>query len=166
MTRPPAALLLALLALTLPACGTRPDQPFENLGDTVRLFNPFAPASLLIHPLTRVDRDDAGRPLIVCHIELKDEWGDSCKGRGPLRVELYRASSGAAPGVQELKWEVDLRNLERNTALYDPATRTYRLPLEGAPAWVLDGNLRLRAAITADGPTGEARLLSDDYTIE
>jgi hypothetical protein len=128
---------------------------------------------LEIHPLSRIDKDAQGRPLIVCHLELRDEWGDPCKATGALEVQLYRpvgARQGGL-GVQELKWDVNLSNLEMQR-LYDPSTRTYRLELEGAPAWVLgEGSprgeviARLRAVLETSGPQGERRTLTSEYAV-
>ena len=141
----------------------------------VGVSSPFAPASLTIHPLTRVDRDVQGVVWIVCHIELKDAWGDTCKGVGKLQVQLYRPVGGRASGLgsQELAWDIDLSDLDKNASFYDPPTRTYRFPLQNAPAWVADvldpdnheARVRLRAVMTTTGPKGEERFLQDEYTI-
>lgn len=136
---------------------------------------PFAPAALSIHPLTRVDRDAQGVVWIICHIELRDAWGDTCKGTGKLQVQLYKPVGGRASGLgsQELAWDVDLSDLDKNASFYDPPTRTYRFPLQHAPAWVADvldpenreTRVRLRAVLSTTGPRGEERFLQDEYTI-
>ncbi len=40
--------------------------------------------------------------------------------------------------VQDALWSFDLNELKTNNALYDPATRTYRLQLGDLPAWAVD----------------------------
>ncbi len=139
------------------------------------ISGPFAPAALSIHPLTRVDRDAQGVVWIICHIELRDTWGDTCKGTGKLQVQLYRPVGGRASGLgsQELAWDIDLSDLDKNASFYDPPTRTYRFRLQNAPAWVADvldpenreARVRLRAVLTTTGPRGEERFLQDEYTI-
>ncbi len=139
-------------------------------GETVA--HPFAPASLQIHPLTRVDHDAKGALWIICHIELKDAWGDTTKAVGQLQIELYKPVGGPGSGVgtQELTWDVNLSDLDQNAALYDSATRTYRLQLENAPTWVGgEGNkparVRLRAILRTRGPDGQPLMLKDEYVI-
>jgi hypothetical protein len=137
--------------------------------------NPFAVQSMRIHPLTRLDKQPDGQTWLVVHVELKDAWGDTTKGVGQLQVQLYRPTGGraAGPGVQELKWDANLSDLERNAWLYDPATRTYRLQLEGIPEWVsvapADSGLpraRLKAILTTPGPNNEQQVLEDEFTIQ
>lgn len=163
---------LALAALTvLPACALRPRPPQVVVGGE---GSPFAPVAIQIHPLTHVE-GEGGQTTIVAHVEMRDAWGDTVKGTGNLQVQLYRPESGRAAGLgtQELVWDIDLNDLERNAALYDPATRTYRLPLLDAPSWVAEAassaaapGALLRAVLTAPGPKGEARMLEDEYVIE
>ena len=129
-----------------------------------------------IHPLTRVDHDAKEAVWIICYIELKDAWGDTCKGDGKLQVQLYKPAGGRAGGigVQDLAWDIDLSDLDRNASLYDPATRTYRLQLQDPPAWVAESldpqnqatpSVRLRAVLATSGPKGEECVLQHEYTI-
>jgi len=166
------ALLVALGA----GCAARPRPPIAGHAERSGILNPFGPAAMAIHPLTRVDRDAQGRLWIICHIELRDAWGDTCKSTGQLQVQLYRPVGGRASGLgsQELIWNVDLSDLDRNASLYDPATRTYRLPLEDAPAWLATGGdrprdlpiARLRAVLVTTGPRGEERVLESEFALE
>jgi hypothetical protein len=167
---------LAALTLVLGGCALRPGTPLDNqLAGAGGVQNPFAAASLQIHPLTRVDRDAKGQLWIICHIELRDAWGDTTKGTGDLQVHLLRPTGGRASGLgtQEMTWEVNLSDLDTNASLYDPATRTYRLPLEGAPAWVTESTdgerdlplVRLRAYLTTFGPRGDEVTLEDEFGI-
>lgn len=167
-------LVLAMAAVVLAGCTLRPRSPMDGeRAATAGVARPFAPAALLIHPLTRIDRDARGAVWIICHVELTDAWGDTTKGVGALQVQLYRPVGGRASGLgeQELTWDIDLSDLTRNASFYDTATRTYRFPLQNAPAWVggaLDDSevrVRLRAVLTTTGPQGEPRVLEDEYTI-
>lgn len=177
-----AAHLIALTACLAPAamlgsCGVRPP-PSHASGAPAVNAGPFAPTSIRIHPLTRLDRDAKGRVIIACHIEFRDTWGDTCKGVGRLRIELYRTTGGrgSTAGVQDLRWDIDLADLSRNAALYDPATRTYRLPLGNLPGWVEqvsagpdrpdDPRITLRAALVEPGADGADHVLEAEYTIE
>jgi hypothetical protein len=88
-------------------------------------------------------------------------------------VQLFRPLGRAESGVgtQELKWPTNLSDLKTNAALFDPPTRTYRLPLENAPDWVAGTGsrdrppVRLRAVLTTIAPGGERRVLRSDYVI-
>jgi hypothetical protein len=138
--------------------------------------DPFAPASLRIHPLTHVDTATSGGSEIVLHIELLDRYGDSVKGLGTLTVELYKPGAGMTPGIetQALTWDVPgMDDPDQNTRRFDVATRTYRIPLS-APRWVVDavspahgpGWVKVRAVLTVSGEGGEARYLDDEYVIQ
>jgi hypothetical protein len=94
---------------------------------------PFAPASVRIHPLTHLDRDKDGKAVLICHIQLLDPWGESVRGVGNLKVSLF--GPGRSVPTQDALWSFDLNDLKTNNAMYDPATRTYRLQLGKLPAW-------------------------------
>lgn len=167
---------MALCAL-LGACAQRPYPALTGNATRQGLSSPFAPASLSIHPLTRLDVSSHGERLIVCYVELRDTWGDTCKGTGKLSIQLYRPVGGRASGrgTLELSWDADLTDLDRNKDLYDQATRTYRLELRDPPSWLTSpgekGNkselpvARLRAVLVTTGPKGEERVLSDEYPL-
>ena len=106
-----------------PGLGSRTVLPSDPQG-------PFAPASIRIYPLTHVGEDQHGRHALILHLELRDRWNDAVKGIGHARVVLSQPGTTADP----TQWDVDLSDLVRNASLYDPATRTYRLPLIGLPA--------------------------------
>ncbi len=97
---------------------------------------PFSPASLRIHPLTYLDRSATGEPVLVCHIELLDPWGESVRGVGRLKIALFGPARTVS--TEEVAWDFDLNDLSMNNTLYDPATRTYRLQLVDLPAWVVE----------------------------
>ncbi len=138
------------------------------------VVNPFAPATMTIHPLTRIDKDPAGKMWIYCHIEFKDSWGDTVKATGKLDIQLFRPTGGSTSvlGTQELVWKVDLSDLEKNASLYDPATRTYRLPLENPPAWLAQPSAdadapraRLKAVFSTPGARNGTWMLEDEFAL-
>jgi hypothetical protein len=57
-----------------------------------------------------------------------------------LMVRLFGPAAGMAGGAAAAlqRWDIDLSNLETNAAMFDPATRTYRMQLTGAPDWVAE----------------------------
>ena len=133
----------------------------------------FAPVVMRLHPLTHLDRTPAGQPIIVCHIEFADSWGDTVKAAGDLAVLLYRPSGAGATGTQELRWDIELTDPETNAAHYDPATRTYRIQLGRLPEWVAgvgqpgaeNQRVVLRAIFTATDREGRETTLRDELTV-
>ncbi|QOI99818.1 MAG: hypothetical protein HRU70_04705 [Phycisphaeraceae bacterium] len=150
--------------------GTRPVESRPLTG-----INPFAPELMRIHPLSHVALAPDGKPEIICHVELRDRWGDTTKTTGDLTVRLFASPAGPQSGGEQelLRWTIDLSEDQTNAALFDPATRTYRLPLAGAPDWIAGlsparpsggGRITLQATL-APSPAGSARMLSDDHVI-
>lgn len=140
----------------------------------------FAPSSMRIYPLTHTERGEDGRTWVILHLELKDRWGDSAKGLGLLRVMLFRPVAGPNPGLEEQSavWSIDLSDPGENQLRFEPATRTYRLPLKDLPAWVESlpergpdepgrrSRLRLRATFETTGPDGRQAVLRDEYVVD
>ncbi len=135
----PHHLILAALLL-LPSCG------IERKGGTGRgpishaaeHESPFAPAQLVIHPLTRLVKDPAtNEERVELHLELRDRWDDSVKWLGDAVLELFRESppiANASVGNEQIKrWTINLTNPDENVKAYDRVTRTYRLTLVGLP---------------------------------
>lgn len=176
----PAIAAAVLCSLALVACSTAPDAGLPVVTASSPL--PFAPVRIQVHPLTHLDVDPGGAVRLVCHVELKDRWGDTTKARGLLRLELYRPVEAAQPDLQtqELTWELDLRDLELNAALFDPATRSYRLQLGGLPVWAQSmarrriqaaepgarDRLLIRAVFETQGPDARPTVLRDELQIE
>jgi len=131
---------------------------------------------------------------IIAHLEFRDAWGDSTKAVGSLVILLYGPDSNAtaargtsttpsdsndsdasasinSPEVQQRRYDIDLSDLKRNAELYDPATRTYRIPLSGLPEWIVnstpDTDLRitLRAEVKSPRADGNSVLLVDEYVV-
>ncbi len=136
-------------------------------------LGPFAPTTMRVFPLTNIEVGHDGVARIALHLELRDRWGDTVKATGGLRVRLYRSVegvSGPAGERQELVWDVDLNDLGLNAALFDPATRTYRIVLGELPPWAAErarrsGVTLVAVLITRDADGGEVSL-SDVYRLE
>lgn len=89
------------------------------------------PVSMRIYPSTQFVLED-GVPLLEARIELFDAMGDSIKGSGEARCELF-ASSGrgdGAIGERLYGWDITLRTLGDQRAFYDPITRGYLFRLK------------------------------------
>lgn len=143
--------LSALLLATAPGCSSGPSRPRPDEW-------PFAPATLRVHPLTRVvlprvNTRSAVPPnttLIEAHIELLDIDGFDTRGLGELLLEL---DSRGDSSLKSLSWVVDLNDLARNRLYFDGVTQTYRVPLEIAwPTAPRNGIAVLRASL--ETPTG------------
>lgn len=131
------------------------------------VWSSFAPVSMRISSLTRVEEGPSGLPRLVLYFELLDAWGDSTKTPGWLQVELF-AVRGVS-GEREQRWEVDLTDPGRNSAFFD-ITRMYRMPLDEAPAWLIDeaaGNrptaVRIRGFYRTMGPAQTVIDLRDSF---
>lgn len=100
------------------------------------------PTQLIIHPLTRVSTDTAGKPALLIYLELRDQYGQVVKALGQVRVELM-ATGSLLPGSgrdarAERIWDIDLRDPNRNALLFDGLiTRTYALTLGDLPDWMV-----------------------------
>ncbi len=159
-----ARVLCILLALAAAGCGTRPRPSLGgHAGDGLGVPHPFAPDTIEVHPLTRSERNADQKPIILCYVECRDSWGDTCKTVGRLELQLFRGVGDA--GVQELTWEIDLSDLDRNLELYDPPTRMYRLPLEGVPEGLATGRYKLRAILRTAGVKGQEIVLRDELDL-
>lgn len=168
-TRPCHVFAAVFLPLGVLAACTPPGTPVPGgRGSSLVGGWPFAPASIRVYPLTHV-APDAGAARIVTHVELRDRWGDSVKAPGTLAVLLYGSEGGraSAPEVQLMRWDIDLVDPQRNSGFYDPATRTYRFQLTGAPAWTATAaRLVLQIEFRTMSFDGSETLLRDDYIIE
>ncbi len=120
------------------------------------------PVSMRIYPSTQFVAEGE-LFLLEARIELFDAMGDSVKGAGDVRCELF-ASSGrgdGALGERLYAWDIPLLSLADQRAYFDPITRGYlfRLKLDNMnPA---QQATTLRVAFT---PVGGARM-SDEVEI-
>lgn len=145
------------------ACGCSPDRlpPVGGGG----LFepgaaDPFAPVTVELSPLTRVEVGPRGSPVLAVYLRLVDAWGHGTKAPAAFNVQLFRVSGSAGLAEREdgWLWEIDLRDPDENSGWFD-ATGLYRLPLGDVPAWVLepDGGgdvFRVTVVVRAVGPDG------------
>ncbi|MBL8885912.1 MAG: hypothetical protein JNK16_04560 [Phycisphaerales bacterium] len=151
--------------------------------------NPTGPS-----PADNVQPQDVTPPpaqvRLIAHLEFRDAWGDTTKAVGSLTILLYGPNSNAnaargsnalprdgdnpdafAPETQQRRYDIDLTDLKRNAELYDPATRTYRIPLSGLPDWIINStpstNLRITLRAEAKSPRadGSSVLLVDEYVV-
>jgi len=99
----------------------------------------FDAANLRIHPLSRfaLRGEGEGRALVLdAHLELVDNWGDTAKTLGIVRLELRRSGMREGDLRDSVRWEVDLRDPSINSARFDRVTQTYLLRLRDLPEWV------------------------------
>lgn len=161
--------ILAIVALGLVAsCSPR---QVRSTTASPAAEGPLGPAAIRIYPLTHMDKTSGGQRVIVCHIELRDRYGDSVKGLGVVEIQLQR---GAVAGAQQT-WEIELSDLARNAELYDRATRTYRFQLGDLPSWLTSdaerstgGTVRLVAIYTPLGAATDRSTTSafrDEYIL-
>lgn len=100
----------------------------------------FSPVVMRVHPFTTFAYDKAaGAYVLDARIELQDRVGDSTKGVGDFRFELYEEKERASQEGEEVRqavWSAPMTTLEQNQQHYDPITRTYvfRLKLTQAPS--------------------------------
>ncbi len=142
-----------------------PANPLAGMGDgrASADLNPFVPAEVRIHPLTRLEGE-----ALVLHVEFRDAYRDTVKGAGVLRVTML----GEAGEGEDLRWTIDLRDPELNARLYDRATRTYRCPLVELPTGVVGAlsprgaGMRCRVVFEGWGPDGSDRRLIDERALE
>jgi hypothetical protein len=109
---------------------------------------PFRPASMRIHPLTRLVRDPQTNVVqIEARLELRDRDGHVARGLGAVEFTLTLDA-----GAPERSWTFDLLDLQRNRQLYDDVTRTYRFLLGGIDEQMLTDAraAELRVVLTAD----------------
>jgi len=168
-----ATCLLALPAiLTLPACtgGMIYQEQVIRTDDMLAAPGPFRPTTLRVHPLTHTQLDAEGDPVIILHLELKDLWGDTQKAIGQLQVQLRQPRANNRITGRGTRWDIDLRNTEKNVSYFDSATRTYRIVLGGLPDWlgraVLTGqsvDARLRVLFRTAKANGDPVVLQDEY---
>lgn len=159
--------LIALASLS--GCLSGPDDPKPPKGDA------FGPVAMRVYPLTHVDRLADGTPAIICHVEMTDAWGDTVKSTGRLTIQLFGPEGPGGSAVDRFRWDVNLDDLRTNAALFDRATRTYRIVLVGLPEAVVEAMGRggngdsqrfvLRATLTPAGGD-EQRRLTHDFTLE
>ena len=110
-----------------------PTDPSHEHSDAPEAATTSDSRSMIIHPLTRVGTDAAGKPAILLHLEFHDTFDQDIKAFGVARVRLTASGQG-----EERQWLVDLRDPKTNALMYDSlVTRTYTIPLGGLPSWLI-----------------------------
>lgn len=149
---------------------------------------PFVPTAMRVYPLTHLEpattetvggKETKREARIVVHLEFKDAWGDGTKAVGPLTLFVYGPQDGraGAAAVQQRRYDIDLSDLRRNAELFDPATRTYRVPLAGLPEWLsalssqpgkdamASVKVTVRAEMKSPRADGSQAMLVDEYVV-
>lgn len=156
-------------------CGVAPDrmdEPVERLTGEWVDPGPFEATRMRIYPLTRVDATSGGDPVIVLSLEMMDRWGDTVKAVGDLTVRVWPSRS-VGGGSDAETWEVSLWDPEANAGYFDPASRTYRIPLTDPPGWITSGEgpsrdarVQIEAVLRTPAVGGEQRSLRDTFTVD
>lgn len=156
----------AIACLFLSACAPQgpPRNPLDGRGDgrASASLNPFVPAEIQVHPLTRLEGD-----VLILHVQMRDGYRDNVKGAGLLQAILFSEEAPAG----DLRWTIDLADPTLNARLYDRATKTYRCPLIDLPEPIRKalasgaGALRLRITLDTWDVDGSPRMLADERAI-
>ena len=126
LTRPAAcwiSVITVILMICGGGCGTRPVTP-SRAPASVNGDWPFAPAQILVHPLTRYWATASHGKEVEARIELLDSDGFATRGIGRLELTLSSAN-----GRSIETWVLQLNNLDTNRAHFDTVTRTYLVRL-------------------------------------
>lgn len=187
MRTPVTALTLVAIA-TLSGCRA-PGSPEGLRTHNVNVGGwPFVPTAMRVYPLTHLEpattetvggKEVMREARILVHLEFRDAWGDGTKAVGPLTLLVYGPQDGkaGAAAVQQRRYDIDLSDLRRNAELFDPATRTYRVPLAGLPEWLSElsrqpgkdalANVKVtvRAEMKSPRADGSQAMLVDEYVV-
>ncbi|MFN9974785.1 MAG: hypothetical protein ACK58T_33325 [Phycisphaerae bacterium] len=185
---------MKVTALTLVAIATLSGCRAPGSPEGLRAHNvnvggwPFVPTAMRVYPLTHLEpattetvgaKETKREARIVVHLEFRDAWGDGSKAVGPLTLFVYGPDGGkpGAASVQQCRYDIDLSDLRRNAELFDPATRTYRVPLAGLPEWLSElssqpgkdamANVKVtvRAEMKSPRADGSQAMLVDEYVV-
>lgn len=167
VTQWPVFACIAALLMQLGACQSHQQpQPVGPLQGSTQTFDtneqdvdwPFWPASMRIHPLTRVLANDE-QIIIEARIEFSDAHGSTTRCKGQLRLLLIE-TAGASEGQVLEEWNNDLREIDNNVLHFDDITRTYLFRLRLDPA-----NYSRTAELHAQFLSADNRRLSAAYRI-
>lgn len=167
--------------LLMGGCGSSPRAPRDDESsgvDPTVAQAAMLPTRLVIHPLTHMGVDSQGRPALVLHFELRDQFDQNTRALGVLEVGVQRpgldpllpggGSGGGGEGsLGEVTWRVDLSRPETNALLFDDlVTRTYVITLTDLPDWLVAwSEQRPGVALGLGSPTVAARFRFADPTI-
>jgi len=90
---------------------------------------PFRPASMRVHPLTRLVEETDGSLFVELRIEFSDAWGHATKAVGRLILDLYATPATGSSFEVLARWQPDLADLELNERHFDDLTTTYLFKL-------------------------------------
>ncbi len=161
--RPWAVVWLLTLCVPWTGCawkGGRERQAESPAGSNGVSVWRLVPWSMRVYPSTRFTVQDTGWAILEARIELTDEMGDSVKGIGRFRLELFsRGPAGSADTGQRLySWNVATTSLADQRRYYDPITRAYlfRLKLDETDTFKRDSLLKVLFT-ASDGSRLEAQ---------
>ena len=151
--------LVVLIAMGLTCLGGCGEVVWKGGGIESRAVDrawPFLPETIRIHPFTSIAFDpNAEMYVIEARVELLDRVGDTTKGVGDFRFEMYRGLEGGTSGEAEREllsiWSSSISSFSDNAAHYDGITRTYWFRLEMHEPLEDRGNLFLVALFTDAG---------------
>jgi len=159
-----SGVLLSLLCVAIPGCETAEpmaDDRYLQLPDIVDgepMAWPFRPASMRVHPLTRMatgEVDDEAH--LEARIEFRDADGHTTRALGELVVSLH---SGPGEGGEIQSWRVDLTDLDVNAQQFDDVSRTYLLRLRIDPSEIPE-----RAVLRATYHAADGRTLTAEHRL-
>ncbi len=143
-------------------------QPIQTPPAGAVVASPFSPAGIRVLPLTHFERTPSGETRVLVFFELLDQWGDTVKGAGRLDVSV-RVEGSPTEEARVVEWSIDLADLDRNAALYDPSTRAYRLALTDLPGWLVglgaDRSAALEVYFRTLGSDGRPAVLRDRFAL-
>lgn len=123
---------------------------------------PYAPASIQVHPISRIKIDrGTGQAVVHARVEFLDSDGFSTRGIGELDLILSGQSDDGVMLMSQTEWTCDLNDRDNNRQYYDEVTRTYQAILEMEPDMNVPWEPNLRAVLVL--PDG--RSLSDSKRI-
>jgi hypothetical protein len=119
---------------------------------------PFRPASIRVHPLTRLQTRD-GKAVLETWVQLLDRDGYPVRGLGTLSISLENAGPGY---MHQYAWTVELESSADADVRFDPVAHGYMLLL-GVDANTLPTRPRVHAMLqTPQGDRFTNRLALDE----
>ena len=121
---------------TCGGCQWKGDPPVTPAPSPAGDYWQIRPVRMRIYPSSRFVQYKE-RSILEARVELFDEAGDSTKGVGTLRFELFASDriGEVVDSKQLFAWDIDMMTLDANRQFYDPVTRAYlfRLGIDELP---------------------------------
>ena len=129
------SVVLTVLVLALAGCNTQSvNSPSATTADVTEPLNLLLPSEIQIHPFTGTRSFDraGGVNGIDVRTKLIDGFGDTTKGFGDFRFEMYqfRPNSPDPRGPRISTWQISLMSAKDNLGHWDNITRTYEFKLQ------------------------------------